>query len=61
MDFDFFFVIAVIIFFGFTTVDNSRDIKAYFDKPYCEKVKLGTETISKCWKVVPVDPEQKDK
>lgn len=34
-----------------TTVFN---IKNYFDKPYCEQVVIGNQTIKKCWKVVEI-------
>lgn len=35
-------------------VKSSNDITNYFNKPYCEEVKLGASKVKKCWKVVEV-------
>jgi hypothetical protein len=32
--------------------DKNFDIREYFNKPYCQEVKLGGQLIKKCWVVV---------
>lgn len=51
---DAFLVVILLAFMAsnWNNVPGNRDIKQYFDKPYCEETKLGNETIKKCWKVV---------
>lgn len=47
-------LILLLLIAGLTTVDNSYDIRKYYNKPYCEEVKVGAEKIKKCYKVVEV-------
>jgi len=35
-------------------VDGKYDIRRYYEKPYCEKAKVGNTEIEKCYKVVEV-------
>lgn len=52
---------GLIFLFLFATVVNScdqvneqYDIRKYYDKPYCEKAKVGNTEIEKCYKVIEV-------
>lgn len=35
-------------------VEQKYDLRSYYDKPYCEKQKVGNEMIKKCYKVIEV-------
>lgn len=52
-------IIVLFIILGIVSVvdhniGQKTNIKNYFDKPYCEEVKLGASKVKKCWKVVEV-------
>lgn len=55
---EFFFLVALIVI-GFNCVDKHYDVRKYYDKPYCEKQKVGNETVEKCYKLVEVKKDNK--
>lgn len=53
---DFFLLIILVVWSmeSCSSVSDKFDIRKYYDKPYCEKAKVGNQDVEKCYKVIEV-------
>lgn len=52
--FELMFFLCILTLATFNTVSNNYDIRKYYDKPYCESVKVLNQKVKKCYKLVEV-------
>ena len=45
------FILIGLLLYITTRYLNTNNIEDYFDRPYCQKVKLGSKDIEKCWRL----------
>lgn len=46
-------ILAAIVI-SYVTVDSHYDIRKYYNKPYCEKAKIGNSEVEKCYKLMEI-------